>query len=136
VNEAWVQQLITLGLNKYEARAYLALLGHDESSAVEVANRARIPRQRIYDVLASLRDWGMVVTRDGRPVRYSAKDPAIALPYLLEIHRRQYQAQHERQIATVNAILTEMGPLSNESIADSTSSQEIQAEDQRLSGGF
>jgi sugar-specific transcriptional regulator TrmB len=136
VNEAWVQQLTTLGLNRYEARAYLALLGHDESSAVEVASRANIPRQRIYDVLSSLRDWGMVVAKDGRPTRHVAKEPQIALTSLLEVRRRRRQAEYKRQLAVVETILKEMGQTGEGSRSDRLSAQPIRTEQQKLSGGL
>ncbi len=136
MNEAWVQQLITLGLNRYEARAYLALLGRDESSAVEVASRANIPRQRIYDVLSSLRDWGMVVAKVGRPTRHVAKEPQIALISLLEVRRRRRQDEYKRQLAVVEIILKEMGQTGAGSGSDSLSAQQNRAEKQKLSGGL
>lgn len=108
-----IQQLITLGLNKYEACAYLALLGHDESSAVEVSNRGGVPLQRVYDVLASLRDRGWIVTKDGRPVRHTAREPAVALDMLLETRRRQQQTENERLAALAKVIVSELGLASN-----------------------
>jgi len=113
VDETRVQQLVTLGLSQYEACAYLALLGYDESSAVEVADRAGVPRQRVYDVLASLRERGLVVTKDGRPLRHTAREPGVALSALLEARRRQQQAENERLAALVEAILAELAPAAN-----------------------
>ena len=109
-DETQVQKLTTLGLSKYEACAYLALLGHAESSAVEVAERAGVPRQRVYDVLASLHDRGLVVTRDGRPLRHTAHEPGVALQTLLETRRRQQQTENERLALVVEAIVSELEP--------------------------
>lgn len=136
LDENWVPQLTTLGLNKYEARAYLALLGHDESSAVEVANRASIPRQRIYDVLANLRDWDMVIARDGRPVRHTAREPAMALPSMLEIRRRRQKAEHERLMGLVETIIYDLEPLSDVSESDGRPKEQIRPEQRKLSGGL
>jgi sugar-specific transcriptional regulator TrmB len=136
VDERWIPQLKTLGLNKYEARAYLALLGHDESSAVEVANRASIPRQRIYDVLANLRDWDMVIAKDGRPVRHTARDPAIALPSMLEIRRNRQKAEHEQLMGLVETIIYDLEPPSNVSGSDGRPGEQIRSEQRKLSGGL
>lgn len=48
------QSLIPLGLNAYEAAAYIALLGRPELAPADVAKQAGIPRQRVYDVLTTL----------------------------------------------------------------------------------
>ncbi|GMQ78694.1 MAG: hypothetical protein BMS9Abin02_1224 [Anaerolineae bacterium] len=138
-----VPQLTSLGLKKYEARAYLALLGHEKSSAVEVANRAQVPRQRIYDVLASLIDWGIVETTDGRPLRYTARHPAIALPSMLEVRRSQQLAEHERLVSLVEDIIGELAQfsgdselLSEDSELDSRTTDQAQPDGRKLLGGF
>ena len=71
------QELAVLGLTSYEAAAYLALLGRVELTPVEVAARGAIPRQRIYDVLASLAAKGLCLARVGAPRAYAAVAPDI-----------------------------------------------------------
>ena len=56
-------QLMALGLNRYEAATYLALLEHRGFTPVQVAVRAGVPCQRIYDVLASLCARGLAIER-------------------------------------------------------------------------
>jgi len=102
------QRLIEVGFSKYEACAYLALLGHDESTAVEVADRANVPRQRIYDVLENLRIKEMIIVREGRPVRYTACPPAIALQALLTVRRRQQEAENARLEHLIESLLPEL----------------------------
>ena len=107
------ERLIALGLGKYEACAYLALLGHDDSTAVEVADRAGVPRQRIYDVLAVLRDKGLVVIREGRPARYSARSPAIALPAMIETRKRAQALENERLAQLVQELVPDLEAAGN-----------------------
>ena len=52
------QRLQTMGLNAYEARSYLVLVGHPRFKALELAARAHVPRQKIYEVLDSLVEKG------------------------------------------------------------------------------
>ena len=52
------RRLQQLGLNAYESRSYLVLLGHHKFKALELAARAHVPRQKIYEVLDSLVEKG------------------------------------------------------------------------------
>ncbi len=107
------ERLMAIGLSKYEACAYLALLGYDDSTAVEVADRASVPRQRIYDVLNSLRDKGLIVIKDGRPVRHSAHPPAIALPAMLEARVRLQTRENERIARLAQELIPELETAGN-----------------------
>ena len=91
-----MQRLVEVGFSRYEAMAYLALLGRDDSTAVEVADRAGIPRQRVYDVLESLREKGMVFGREGRPARHTAQPPGPALAAVLNARKREQAAENAR----------------------------------------
>ncbi|WP_412543593.1 helix-turn-helix domain-containing protein [Longispora sp. K20-0274] len=87
VDELGLNELLTLGLTRYEARVYLALIRRDRFTPTEAAREAGIPRQRIYDVLESLADRGLVRLRPGQTVHYSAIDPVVALEHLVSAHR-------------------------------------------------
>ncbi|HXP97307.1 MAG TPA: helix-turn-helix domain-containing protein [Telmatospirillum sp.] len=100
------QSLISLGLNAYEAATYVALLGRPELSSSEVANLANVPRQRIYDILASLMAKGLCIARDTTPKTYFACSPETALDLLarervdmLERQQREIQATASRATA-------------------------------------
>jgi len=103
---ATVAQLTRLGLNTYEAKAYLALLRRDSSTAAQAARLANVPRQRIYDVLASLVEKGLASTRPGQVAKYVAVAPELALERLVSDQREQL-ADLERQTA---ALIEELSP--------------------------
>jgi sugar-specific transcriptional regulator TrmB len=84
-----IQQLTRLGLTSYEAKAYLALTRRGSSTAAEVARLAGVPRQRIYDVLASLVGKGLATSRPGNVVKYSATPPETAFEHLLADRRQE-----------------------------------------------
>jgi len=102
------ERLIAVGLSKYEACAYLALLGHADSTAVEVADRAGVPRQRVYDVLISLRDKGLILMRDGRPARYTARPPSLALPAMYESRLRVQQQENDRIARLIQQLMPDL----------------------------
>lgn len=95
-NEEQVQQLRELGLNTYEARTYLTLLGKDSFTPSQVADYSGVPRQRIYDILATLVERGLVISRPGRRgTKYSAVSPQPALHTLLRAEQsRLIKLQH------------------------------------------
>lgn len=83
----WLADLCALGLTQYEAKVYLALIRRQSSTAAEAARAALVPRQRIYDVLASLFERGLVLTRPGRSTRYAAIEPKQAMDRLITERR-------------------------------------------------
>ncbi|MGH2448419.1 MAG: TrmB family transcriptional regulator [Chloroflexota bacterium] len=104
MNDATAGRLSRLGLTGYEARVYVALADRDSYSAGEVARRAGVPRQRIYDVLASLVDKGLASERPGDPAKYSAAEPGLAIGGLIEA-RRQHLAGLESDAEALIAAL-------------------------------
>lgn len=88
MSEQWVEgefqrfwkRLQQLGLNAYESRSYLVLLGHPRFKALELAARAHVPRQKIYEVLDSLVEKGFAQVVQERTKLFSAVEPSLALP--------------------------------------------------------
>src|SRR5258708_40018355 len=76
-----------LGLNAYEARTYLVLLGHSRFKALELAPRAHVPRQKLYDGLDSLVEKRLARVVQDRTNPFSAVEPTLALPAYLARNR-------------------------------------------------
>ena len=89
------RRLQQIGLNAYEARSYLVLLGHPRFKALELAARAQVPRQKIYEVLDSLVEKGFAQVVQERTKLFSAVEPAMALPGYLR--RREDSLRHEME---------------------------------------
>jgi len=70
------------GLNIYETKVWLALLGKGIASAGEVASISGVPRSRTYDVLESLEKMGFAIVKIGKPVRYLGVKPNVILEKL------------------------------------------------------
>ncbi len=80
-------------MNAYESRAYLVLIGHSRFKALEVAGRAEIPRQKIYEVLDSLVEKGFVRVVQGKAKQFSAVEPRLALDGYLTRKRESFQRE-------------------------------------------
>jgi sugar-specific transcriptional regulator TrmB len=89
------ERLVALGLNGYEARAYLALLRREGATPAEVARVAGLPRQRVYDVLRTLAERDLVMVVPGDHLRYAAADPESTVAALVQA-KRQAMADLER----------------------------------------
>ncbi len=87
------RRLQQLGLNAYEARSYLVLVGHPRFKALELAARAHVPRQKIYEVLDSLVEKGFAQVVQEKTKLFSAVEPTLAVPSYLE--RRAQSLQRE-----------------------------------------
>ena len=87
------RKLQQIGLNAYEARSYLVLVGHPRFKALELAARAHVPRQKIYEVLDSLVEKGFAQVVQERTKLFSGVDPSLAIPGYLA--RRNKALQHE-----------------------------------------
>lgn len=111
MQEELIEQLIGLGLTRYEAAAYAALLDRQSFTPAQVAARASVPRQRIYDVLASLGARGMCIERvNGGQRSYHAVDPATALLALVDERRRQAEAEQSRLLTQAQGLVAALAP--------------------------
>jgi sugar-specific transcriptional regulator TrmB len=91
-DRATVDRLVRLGLTTYEARAYVTLVRRDSFTAAQIARTAGLPRQRIYDVLASLVEKGLASARPGTVVKYAALAPDLAVERLVASRRTEMSA--------------------------------------------
>jgi len=70
------------GLNIYETKVWMALLGKGVASAGEIAEASGVPRSRTYDVLESIEKQGFAISKIGKPAKYIAVKPGIILEKL------------------------------------------------------
>ncbi len=95
--ERFWRRLQQVGLNAYEARSYLVLVGHPRFKALELASRARVPRQKIYEVLDSLVEKGFAQVVQEKTKLFSAVEPGLAVPAYLERQKELMEQQLENQ---------------------------------------
>src|SRR5882724_3999941 len=102
------QRLQALGLNAYEARSYLVLVGHPRFKALELAARAHVPRQKIYEVLDSLVEKGFARVIQDRTKLFSAIEPDQALPAYLQRRAHTLEAELAEQAQTARAVVGDL----------------------------
>ncbi|HML16737.1 MAG TPA: helix-turn-helix domain-containing protein [Bryobacteraceae bacterium] len=102
------QRLQAMGLNAYEARSYLVLVGHPRFKALELASRAHVPRQKIYEVLDSLMEKGFAQVIQEKTKMFSAVPPDQALPGYLARRRRDLEQELSDEAQTAKGMVEEL----------------------------
>ena len=107
-----------LGLSEYESRSYEALLRTGPTTAKELSQLSDVPMGRIYDVLSSLENSRLVRTQTaGRPKKYVAVEPDIALDRLLDTKKQELETraeQYENVVETLRAEMNNREPINGE----------------------
>jgi HTH-type transcriptional regulator, sugar sensing transcriptional regulator len=70
-----VELLQRVGLNKYEAEAYAALLQYGPLTGYELGKRSGVPLSRSYEILERLASKGLALVQHGDPPHYAAEAP-------------------------------------------------------------
>ncbi len=102
------RKLQGLGLNAYEARAYLVLVGHPRFKALELATRAHVPRQKIYEVLDSLVEKGFAQVTQEKTKLFSAVEPGLAIPNYLARRRQIMEREWRDQSRLADAVIDDL----------------------------
>lgn len=120
------RKLRKLGLTRYEAAAYLALLGEDGLTPTRVARKAGVPQPRVYGALSTLVERGFVEVSLSGSKTYRAVPPTVA-------YARHRQRTEKAFAESMDELATEMREL--ESAAPSAPTQDPAAFGIRLVRG-
>ncbi len=108
------RRLQQLGLNAYESRSYLVLLGHPKFKALELAARAHVPRQKIYEVLDSLVEKGFAQVVQEKTKLFSAVEPTLAIPGYLGRKRQMLEQELTDNSRAGTALIDDLKTLYSE----------------------
>ena len=84
-----VMSLEEFGLSKYEAKAYLTMIGKGSLSASEIAYYSNLPRTKVYPTLKKLEKKKLSVISQQKPVICSPISPEEAFGEIVELHERR-----------------------------------------------
>lgn len=97
IDEGVIGNLGKLGLTKYEARVYGALVLLGEASVGDIYPTADVPRSAVYGALEKLYDRGIIEVCHEKPARYRALEPDLALEKL----ERGFQNAKKKALASL-----------------------------------
>ena len=96
------------GLNSYESRLYIALLGRG-MKAGEAAQASGVPQSRTYDTLRSLEKKGFVTESDGL---YRSASPSAALGSRIAKFTSDFESDIASRRVAMKKVVAELEPLS------------------------
>jgi len=98
-----------MGLSEYEERVYRALLDTGPTTAKQLSAASDVPMGRIYDVLNSLDQQGLVRSQSAsRPKKYAPIEPQTALDRLLDAKKSTLAAQREQYESIASTLQGEL----------------------------
>jgi HTH-type transcriptional regulator, sugar sensing transcriptional regulator len=77
------------GLSKYEARAYLTMIGKGSLAVSEIAYYANLPRTKVYQTVKKLEKKKLAVISKQKPLICSAIPPEEAFAEIINLHDRR-----------------------------------------------
>ncbi len=98
--EKIVSILRKLGLNRYESKAYLALVSSGVTTAGKLAEKSGIPRAKVYEVLKSLERQGFAVSTSTRPAKFRS----VPLDDVVRKLTKKAKDDYEGRIEQINDI--------------------------------
>jgi sugar-specific transcriptional regulator TrmB len=105
-----VAYLKSLGMTKYEALVYIALLRVNGATATEIHEISGVPRASVYPVLDQLKEKELVTVSQATPKRFAALPPEEGIGNLLSrIEREAAQAQEALAAIYREQLNTERG---------------------------
>ncbi|VFJ12748.1 TrmB family transcriptional regulator [Candidatus Nitrosocosmicus franklandus] len=97
-----------LGLSKYEASAYLGLLGKGMVSATELAFCSDLPRTKIYFILKKLEKKKLVFINNQKPLTFRALPPKDSFSNILK--------KYEKKIKDMRDIIDSLQQINDEGL--------------------
>ena len=97
-----------LGLSKYEASAYLGLLGRGMVSATELAFCSDLPRTKIYFILKKLEKKKLVFINNQKSLTFRALSPKESFSKLLE--------KYEKKVKDLSDIINTLQRINDEGL--------------------
>lgn len=101
-SERLIERLMELGFSKYEARAYIGLLGSEKVTGYALANATGIPQPKVYETLRRLTERGAAIKISDDPAVFVAL-PADRLLEQLELEFRGRLAAAQVELERIHA---------------------------------
>lgn len=79
-----IEELKDAGLSEYEAKVYYELLISGEQTGRDIAKASKVPPTRVFDVLDRLREKGLVMLIQQRPMLWLAISPESGLKTFID----------------------------------------------------
>ncbi len=113
-NKSEILRMLTdLGLNEYESKVYLALVEGGVMTAPQASKLARVPIQRVYDILERLVEKGMVFMVPGKVKRFGPAAPDTGIESYIQKERLHLENAIKKRETMAKSLIQELSYLYN-----------------------
>ncbi|MBD3355123.1 hypothetical protein GF361_04010 [Candidatus Woesearchaeota archaeon] len=102
-----ITPLLELGLNKYEAKVYLTLVGEGTSTAKNISDITGIPYGKVYEIINSLSSKGFSTTLPTKPMKCKAVSPKKAIKKAKDNMEEKYENLEKHVLEKLEPMFTE-----------------------------
>ena len=102
-----ITPLLELGLNKYEAKVYLTLVGEGISTAKNISDITGIPYGKVYEIINTLAAKGFCIILPLKPMKCQAVSPKEAIQTTKENMEKQFQKLEGYVLEELEPMFTE-----------------------------
>ncbi len=88
VDDFLSKTLMDMGLTRYEAMIYYALVKLGEAKAIEVAQASGVPREKTYQILRNLEERNMIKRVDSKPRKWIPLPPTAIFKEVVEQRKK------------------------------------------------
>lgn len=103
VDDFLSKTLIDMGLTRYEAMIYYALVKLGEAKAIEIAQASGVPREKTYQILRKLEERNMIKRIDEKPRKWIPLPPTAIFKEVVE-QRKKTIAKIEKALKSLQDI--------------------------------
>lgn len=97
-----IELLQNLGLQQYEAKAFVALTRLPRGTAKEISDVSEVPRTRVYDAVRVLESKGLVEIQHSNPQQFRAVPIDEAADTLLQAYEKRTESL-QRALRSIDA---------------------------------
>ena len=105
-SDTHIEPLLDLGLNKYEAKVYLTLIGEGVSTAKNISDITGIPYGKVYEIINSLCGKGFSIILPTKPMKCQAVSPEEALVSVKKNTKEKLEKLEKTVIDELNPLFT------------------------------
>ncbi len=102
-----ITPLLELGLNKYEAKVYLTLIGEGISTAKNVSDITGVPYGKVYEIINSLSSKGFCTILPSKPMKCRATSPKQAIVETKKRTEEKYEKLEKHILDELEPMFTE-----------------------------
>ncbi|OGC42849.1 hypothetical protein A2Y85_06180 [candidate division WOR-3 bacterium RBG_13_43_14] len=118
-----IAKMMKLGISEGEAKVFTAILEYGQLSAMEIHERTKVPRSKVYEITQKMVLRGMCIEKSiGSKKKYQAVEPARAFQNIINEYENEFDERKQLAAQLVKAAV----PVYQESIKNTAGTEYVE----------